>query len=96
MTEERTEKPVSKGDIVRSSAGRDKGRLYLVIRKEERAVFVADGRHVKADKPKRKNIRHIIKVCETALTEVVEKIERGEPVGKENLFKAIRGATEKN
>lgn len=46
-------KPV--GSVVQSTAGRDKGALYIVVGKLDYPyVWVADGRKYKADKPKKK------------------------------------------
>jgi ribosomal protein L14E/L6E/L27E len=55
------------GTIVVSLAGRDKGRMQVVVRADEGAnvggyagvVYVADGKEHKLCKPKRKNLKHI-------------------------------------
>ena len=49
------------GQVVRSKAGRDAGRFMAVTAIEEGFVYLADGRVRKADKPKRKKIKHIAK-----------------------------------
>ena len=53
---------VNIGDIVRALAGRDEGRLFAVVAvddKDENYVWIADGRSRRADKPKRKKIKHL-------------------------------------
>lgn len=45
--------------VVRSKAGKDSGGFYAVLREEEGFAYIADGRLRKADKPKRKNLRHL-------------------------------------
>ena len=55
------------GMLVRSKAGHDKDRIYVVIRAEDEYVYVADGdlrplRHVK-----RKNVRHLQPVLKVRL-----------------------------
>ena len=45
--------------LARSLAGKDKGRLYLVLEGTEDAVLLADGRHRKLARPKRKNRKHM-------------------------------------
>ena len=55
------------GMLVRSKAGHDKDRIYVVIRAEDEYVYVADGdlrplRHVK-----RKNVRHLQPVLKMRL-----------------------------
>lgn len=50
------------GQLVRSLAGRDKGRLFLVIEKvDEGHVIISDGKHRKVDKIKKKNVKHLKK-----------------------------------
>ena len=49
------------GQVVRSKAGRDAGRFMVIMAAEEGFVYLADGRVRKADKPKRKKIKHIAK-----------------------------------
>ena len=48
------------GQFVLSIAGRDKGRMYVVIRVlDDNYVLVTDGKTRKIDKPKKKKIKHI-------------------------------------
>ncbi len=47
------------GSIVRSLAGRDKGRFMVVVSAEKGFVFLADGKERKLLSPKKKNGRHI-------------------------------------
>jgi len=48
------------GQVVCSTAGRDKGRLYVVVGiLDSRYVTVADGELRKVENPKKKNIRHL-------------------------------------
>jgi len=47
------------GDIVLSAAGRDSGKNYVVVEVEENFVYICDGDLHKADKPKKKKIKHV-------------------------------------
>ena len=48
------------GDIVIANAGRDAGRLFMIVGVAgENYVLMANGRSRKADTPKRKKIKHI-------------------------------------
>ena len=47
------------GQLVRSTAGRDKGRYYLVLAIHDREALLADGRHRPGALPKVKNLRHL-------------------------------------
>ena len=53
---------LQRGAVIRSLAGRDKGRLLAVMRAEGRTVTVCDGKDRPIDRPKSKNIRHIVSV----------------------------------
>ena len=48
-----------KGDFVLSLAGRDEGRIHLVIDADENYAFIADGDTRKVQKPKKKKIKHL-------------------------------------
>lgn len=50
---------ISVGRIVRSAAGRDKGKFLVVIAADDEFVTVADGKERKLLKPKRKRIKHV-------------------------------------
>ena len=50
---------LKEGSIVRSTAGRDKGRLLVVTAVQTDAVLVCDGKERPLERAKRKNPRHI-------------------------------------
>lgn len=51
---------MQEGEIVRSLAGRDEGKVFIVVKKvDESYVLIADGKCHPADKPKRKKIKHL-------------------------------------
>jgi len=49
------------GCVVKSLAGRDKNRFYVVTGFTNDAAFIADGKVRKLEKPKQKNVRHLQK-----------------------------------
>lgn len=50
---------VCKGQVVRSLAGRDKGRFFVVLDVEENFAAIADGSLRPLARPKRKKLRHL-------------------------------------
>lgn len=48
-----------RGSVVRSKAGRDRGRLLAVLKCDGRIAVVAEGRERKLTHSKQKNIRHL-------------------------------------
>ena len=52
---------LSVGQLVTSRAGRDSGRKYVVIGFDESGyVLVADGMIRKINRPRRKNVKHLV------------------------------------
>ncbi|MFV0440797.1 MAG: hypothetical protein ACK5LV_05840 [Lachnospirales bacterium] len=53
----------TKGQIVFSKMGRDKGKAFIIVDvlDNEETVYLCDGKHHKLCKPKKKNVKHIQK-----------------------------------
>lgn len=49
------------GCVVKSMAGHDKNKFYVIVKLEGDCVYIADGRARKLGKPKRKNVKHVRK-----------------------------------
>lgn len=47
------------GMLATSKAGHDKDSVYVIIREDGEYIYVADGRGRTADRPKRKNKKHV-------------------------------------
>ena len=45
--------------LVKSLAGHDRGRLYIIIEETEDSLFLTDGRLRPMEKPKRKKKKHV-------------------------------------
>ena len=52
---------ICRGSLVYSRAGRDKGKLFLVLSAEDEFVYLADGIIRTVEKPKKKKLKHINK-----------------------------------
>lgn len=71
---------VSIGQVVKSKAGRDKDRVFIVIGiVDHQYVLIADGDLRKADKPKKKKVRHLAKY-NIISEEVKQKVENKEKI----------------
>ena len=70
---------LEKGTVVRSSAGRDKGKLLAIVGSEQKKVLVCDGKERPVERPKSKNIRHVeptgalLSEAETATNRALKK-----------------------
>lgn len=82
----------SLGQIVKSSSGRDAGMIYLVIKSEEKNVFLADGRTRRFKNPKKKNIRHV-KVYQWIAEAMANKLKSGLEITDEQIRQVIAECT---
>lgn len=79
---------ISKSHIVVSTAGRDKGILFFVIREDQDYVTIANGKGRRVEQPKRKKRKHVMFVAESA-SWVADKLRKGEMVTNSELRKAL-------
>ena len=66
-------------DVVVSTAGRDRGQWFYVIKEEPMFLYLANGKDRTLDKPKRKKRKHIQKVLRSE-TRVAQKLRAGDKV----------------
>ena len=63
-----TREPLYEGEIVRSKAGRDRGRAFVVWKiLDEQYVLLVDGKLRTTERPKKKKRRHLLKASETRM-----------------------------
>ena len=69
---------IAQSNIVRSDAGRDCGKLFVVLAVEGEYLLLADGKSRKVESPKRKKRRHVLFVAadETRLSEKIKSEEK--------------------
>ena len=75
---------IAKSNIVRSDAGRDKGKIFAVLAVEGEYLLLADGKSRKVEHPKRKKRRHVLFVSAEE-TRLSDKINRGEKITNSEL-----------
>ena len=60
--------PLSEGEIVRSCAGRDRGRAFVILKiVDADYVLLVDGRLRTLERPKKKKRRHLLKASDTRM-----------------------------
>ena len=79
---------IAKSNIVRSDAGRDKGKLFVVLAVEGEYLLLADGKSRKVETPKRQKHRHVLFVAAEE-TRVSEKIKSNEKVTNSELRRTL-------
>lgn len=66
------------GNLAKSIAGHDKNQIFMILREDERDVYLADGLRRGIENPKRKNKRHVQPVYYK--NEAVQAIEKNEDI----------------
>ena len=79
---------IAKSDIVRSDAGRDKGKLFAVLAVEGEYLLLADGKGRKVEHPKRKKRRHVLFVASDD-TRLADKIKSNEKITNSELRRTL-------
>ena len=79
---------IVRSDIVKSTAGRDKGKFFFVLAEEEDVLLLADGKTRKLENPKRKKRKHT-EFAARYQCRVAEKIRSGEKITNSELRKAL-------
>ena len=81
---------IAKSNIVRSDAGRDKGKRFVVRAVEGEYLLLADGKGRKVESPKRKKRRHVLFVAADE-TRLSEKINSDEKITNSELRRTLAG-----
>lgn len=50
---------MKKGEVVEAKAGKEKGKLFVIVNLDDKYAYLSDGKRLKITKPKRKSFKHI-------------------------------------
>lgn len=81
---------VKKSDIVVSTAGRDKDKVFFVLKEDGIFAYLANGKERKIESPKRKKLKHLQLVSESE-SRAAEKLRSGDRLTNSELRKALTG-----
>ena len=81
---------IAKSNIVRSDAGRDKGKLFVVLAVEGEYLLLADGKSRKVESPKRKKRRHVLLVAADE-NRLSDKMKSEEKITNSELRRTLAG-----
>lgn len=76
------------GQLARSLAGHDKGRLYIILEESGEYVSLTDGKTRTVKQPKRKNKKHV-QIQASTDKELLYRFKRGEAVGDEEIRNSL-------
>ncbi len=86
---------VETGRVVRSKAGRDEGKYFVVIALDgDEFALVADGERRGVEKPKRKRLKHLF-VTEETISGLQSRLEAGGAVENHELRKWLAAYRQK-
>ncbi|MGI6036228.1 MAG: RNA-binding protein [Limnochordia bacterium] len=87
---------VRPGQLVTSTAGRDRGKQYLVVgTSPDGTALVADGQGRGIDRPKRKNPKHLV-VHQQVAGEIAAKLAEASTVSDEEIRDALMSLTQRH
>ena len=79
---------IAKSDSVRSDAGRDRGKIFIVLAVEGEYLLLADGKGRRVEAPKRKKRRHVLFVAADE-SRLADKIKRSEKITNSELRRTL-------
>lgn len=84
------------GQFVTSKAGHDKGCVYIVVREDEKYVFLSDGKIKSYENPKKKSQKHVQTINQFCSKELIEKITTQTKLQDEEIKREIKLFLQKN
>ena len=79
---------LQQGQIIKSKAGRDKGKLFIIVKIEEEYVYLTDGNLRRVENPKKKKVKHIQSI-NIVLPNIQEKIVNHEKITNAEIRKQL-------
>ena len=79
---------LTRGSVVRSAAGHDRGELFLILREEGDFVWLTDGKRRKIETPKKKRRKHVVSAG-IWTHPVIGRLQDGEPVLDSEIRRAL-------
>jgi ribosomal protein L14E/L6E/L27E len=80
---------LTKGQVVYSKSGHDKGLVFIVVDEQDGYVFLADGKLRKLEHPKRKKIKHV-QITNFVVEDIKKKLEDGSYLLDADISKALK------
>ena len=80
---------IGKGCVVLSTAGRDMGRYFIVLDRDENYALIVDGKLRSVESPKRKKIKHLMYAGKVSAEKLLAKINADMPIEDAEVRKAM-------
>ena len=79
---------IARSDIVKATAGRDRGKIFFVLDVEDNFLLLADGKTRRLERPKRKKRKHVVFQARVDCR-TTEKIRSGERLSNSELRRTL-------
>ena len=76
--------------VVKSLLGHDVGELYVVLRAEGKFVYLVNGKNKPLTSPKKKNIKHVVKVVSNNSERVLQKLTEYVKLENSHIIYALK------
>ena len=83
------------GDVVMSTKGRDKNKLFLVVDVQGKFAYIVDGKYRKTTAAKKKNVKHLERIFVAGDKKLAMDIKECKSVSNQKAKKAINALIEK-
>ncbi len=80
---------IETGSIVKALRGRDQDRLFVVIDTDGEYAHISDGQTRPLEKPKHKNLKHLMLLGDCKTSKVYEKLMTGKRIENAEIRKVI-------
>ena len=78
------------GKMAKVNAGHDKDKIYIVVRDDEKFVYLADGKLKTLQNPKKKSKKHIQPILHKIDETLALKLQTNDKVIDEEIKKAVK------
>lgn len=78
------------GTLVKSKAGHDKDKIYIVIEETDQEVYLVDGVIRTLEKPKKKRKKHIQRIRQSISKDVKDKMIEKDKIYNEEIKRQIK------
>ncbi len=79
---------IVQGDVVVSTAGKEKNQIFVVLNSDEKFCWLVDGKRLKLTKPKKKSLKHVQKACKIGFD--AQKLKSGQENVNAELRKFLK------
>ncbi|MDF1616038.1 KOW domain-containing RNA-binding protein [Petrocella sp. FN5] len=77
------------GQVVKSTAGRDCGELFIILDIKEAYVYIADGKRRRIEAPKKKKYKHI-QITYKIADEIAGKLKHNEKITNADIRNSLK------